>query len=43
MKSEKIKKIITLLIVLMAVFGLMFVIFNSIKSSDKKERNDNTE
>ena len=43
MKSEKIKKIITLLIVLMAVFGLMFVIFNSLKSSDKKERNDNTE
>ena len=43
MKSEKIKKIITLLIVLMAVCGLMFVIFNSLKSSDKKERNDNAE
>ena len=43
MKSEKIKKIITLLIVLMAVCGLMFVIFNSLKSSDKKERKDNTE
>lgn len=43
MKSEKIKKIITLLIVLIAVCGLMFVIFNSLKSSDKKERKDNTE